>query len=535
MPDIVDNVEPIDIKNVLTKRIKNLERRNTSSIENLLNIFLENVQQFHLPGLPSLEELSNASQNVTLKVQRELEKNLMSGLPSSIQQISEMSKNMTDDIQNNVKQLENGFVQLSKNLTNEFETSIKNFHLPNFKELTQLSQNVSKDLQSNLNELSMFSTNASSNIHNIARNVSFDVETRLREVVELPQVITLAKISKNFTSTLGHFLMANADKLSQYSKNVTESIILPTFENWSIMSQNFTSELGENIKNIELPDVNEVVKSVQNFTAIFNSSPKLSDNVIKRNITNIEDLQNSNQDIKTPMQVMRETINSIMNPITSIKALVETFKIQTQNPTERVEESTASDNTIDISSNLVNNESFELPSPTATIVSLLKTTKTLIRNIAKNQDKFAIAFKAIPTLMPYILEANTPSLNTFLKEGTQFSIKDLSSIHSALINFHNFVSDTQNSMDKNKAPSFHKLADLIKARNLGLLQTILQLMLRADGRGGEGKAGIVELNRKDILKIEKNLISPKEFYQTLFESKNYTESSHDRQFEYNMV
>merc|ERR1711963_464424 len=184
---------------------------------------------------------------------------------------------MTDDIQNNVKQLENGFVQLSKNLTNEFETSIKNFHLPNFKELTQLSQNVSKDLQSNLNELSMFSTNASSNIHNIARNVSFDVETRLREVVELPQVITLAKISKNFTSTLGHFLMANADKLSQYSKNVTESIILPTFENWSIMSQNFTSELGENIKKIELPDVNEVVKSVQNFTAIFNSSPKLSD------------------------------------------------------------------------------------------------------------------------------------------------------------------------------------------------------------------------------------------------------------------
>ena len=86
---------------------------------------------------------------------------------------------------------------------------------------------------------------------------------------------------------------------------------------------------------------------------------------------------------------------------------------------------------------------------------------------SKNQDKFAIAFKAIPTLMPYILEANTPSLNTFLKEGSQFSIKDLSSIHSALINFHNFVSDTQDSMDKNKAPSFHNLADLIKTRNLG--------------------------------------------------------------------
>merc|ERR1711963_944413 len=183
---------------------------------------------------------------------------------------------MTDDIQNNVKQFENGFVQLSRNPTNEFETSFKNFHLPNFKELSQLSQNVSKDLRSNLNELSIFSTNASSNLQNIARNVSFDVETRLREVVELPQVITLAKISKNFTSTISDFLLANADKLSKYSKNVTENIILPTLENWSLMSQNFTSELGENIKNMELPDVNDVVKSVQNFTAIFNTSPKLS-------------------------------------------------------------------------------------------------------------------------------------------------------------------------------------------------------------------------------------------------------------------
>ena len=170
-----------------------------------------------------------------------------------------------------------------------------------------------------------------------------------------------------------------------------------------------------------------------------------------------------------------------------------------------------------------------------TIVSLLKTMKDLIRNIAKNQDKIAIAFKALPTLMPYILEANTPSLDIFLKEGTQFSLKDLSSIHSALINFHNFVSDTQSSMNKNKAPSFHNLADLIKQRNLGLLQIILQLMLRADGRDEEGKDGIVTLTKKDISKVEKNMISPKEFYQVLFEPKNNTNHFDDRQFEYSLV
>merc|ERR1711902_273988 len=134
-------------------------------------------------------------------------------------------------------------------------------------------------------------------------------------------------------------------------------------------------------------------------------------------------------------------------------------------------------------------------------------------------------------LMPYILEANTPSLNTFLKEGTQFSIKDLSSIHSALINFHNFVSDTQDSMDKRKAPSFHKLAELIKQSNLGLLQNILQLMLRADGRGEDKKGGNVVLNKKDILNIEKNLISPKEFYQVLFEPTSNSTIFQNRKFE----
>ena len=161
----------------------------------------------------------------------------------------------------------------------------------------------------------------------------------------------------------------------------------------------------------------------------------------------------------------------------------------------------------------------------------MKTLKTLIGNVAKNQDKIAIAVKAIPTLLPYILDANTPSLDTFLKEGTAFSLSDLSTIHSALINFHNFVSDTRESMDKNKAPSFHNLALLIKQRNLGLLNIVLQLMVRADRE----KDGVVMINKEDISKVEKNIVSPKEFYQVLFESKKVKERYYDRQFQRGFV
>ena len=380
----------------------------------------------------------------------------------------------------------------------------------------------------------MFSKNASSSLHYIARNVSVDVENRLREVAEMPQVVTLAKMSQNFTTSLGNFLSANADRLSKYSRNVTESVIFPTIENLSIRSQNFTSDLEENIKNIRLPDINDIVKKFKNLTSIFEVSPNFSDNMINK-INNSEDQHNLILHNKTPIKVMHDTIESIMHPMKSIKRLVDRFKHQSATSAEELEEITASDNIIDVSSATNNKDSFRFPSPTKTIVTLLNTMKTLIRNIAENQDKIAMAFKALPTLMPYILEANTPSLEMFLKEGSQFSIKDLSSIHSALINFHNFVSDTQDSMDKRKAPSFHKLAELIKKRNLGLLQNILQLMLRADGRGEDKKGGNVVLNKKDILNIEKNLISPKEFYQVLFEPKSNSTIFQDRKFEHVLV
>ena len=51
-------------------------------------------------------------------------------------------------------------------------------------------------------------------------------------------------------------------------------------------------------------------------------------------------------------------------------------------------------------------------------------------------------------------------------------------------------------------------------------------MIRAD----KTKDSIVALSKKDISRIEKNMISPKEFYQVLFESKK-VKVEYDRQFQ----
>ena len=488
----------------------------------MLQSFLKNFQQLHLPRLPSIEELSDVSRNVTLEVQRELEENF-ERLPS-FEKISEISKNMTEDIQSNVKQLENGFSEFSKNFTNEFQTNLQNFQLPNLKDLSQFSRNVSKDFQSNLKGFSMFSKNASASLQNIAKNVSFGIETRLRNVAGLPQVVTLSEISKNFTADIGDFFFSEADKLSKYSKNVTKNVILPTLENLSILSKNFTDELEVNIKRIHLPDIIEIVDSVRNFTHLFEVSQN------KSSITDGTPPQKIQQEKISPIQMMQDVVQGIISPLANIKKLLEDFKIKSPDPREEFDES-ENDNLINVQTNYLEKEKPKLPSITSTIVSSLKTLKTLIGNVAKSQDKIAIAVKAIPTLMPYILDANTPSLDTFLKEGTPFSLKDLSTIHSALVNFHNFVSDTRDSLDKNKAPSFHNLALVIKQRNLGLLNIILQLMVRAD----RAKDGIVMLKQEDILNVEKNMISPKEFYQVLFESKNVKEPNYDRHFQRTFV
>ena len=527
LPQIVNNLERIGLENALSDTSNHLKQRNQSSVEILLRSFVKNLEHFHLPGFPSIRELSDVSRNVTMKVQRGLEDNF-DRLPS-LEQISELSKNMTKDIHTNVKQIENGFSDFSKNITSEFQANLRNFNVPNLKDLSQFSQNVTKDLQSNLNQFSMFSKNASESLQDMAKNVSIGFEERLKHVSEMKEVKTLSEISKNITSNLGDFIFSEADKLTRYSKNVTENIILPTIEGISKLSKNFTDELGTNLNNIQLPDFTEMVRTVTNLTHLFELGKNKSQNQpivsVSSNEVVVDNIKEEKIDLS---KVMQDIVQNIISPLKNLKQLLEGFRLKS---VESNFGNSIGENLIDINTNGVYSDKTEYLSPTETIVSALDTLKAVIGNIEKNQDKVALAFKVIPTLMPYILEANTPSLDIFLKEGAKFSLKDLSDIHSALINFHSFVSDTQNSLDKNKAPSFYNLTLLIKQRNLGLLNILLQLMVRADKQ----KDDIVIIVKEDILKIEKNIITPKEFYEVLFSSKKVKKRYYDRQFQRALV
>ena len=499
---------------------------NRSSVELLLQSFVRNVKHFHLPGLPSIGEISDISRNVTNTVHQGLAENF-DRLPL-FKQLSEISRNVTEDIHSNVKQFENGVSEFSKNITNEFQTNFGNFHMPNFQDLSQISQNVTVELQSNLK--SMFSKNASGSIHTslqgMARNVSVDITKRLRDVAEIPQILALSQMSKNITSNLGDFIFSEADKFSKYSKNVTDSFIFPTIEGLSRLSKNITDELEVNIKSMKLPDIKEMVQSVRNLTQFLEPPADLSIHQQISSGANTTATEKFEQEKLNPIKIIQDVFHNIISPLANVKKQLQDFNITSTDHNETLEDN-GNQNAIDVSVNEVESEKPKLPSVTSIIVSSLKTLKTMVRNIVENQDKIGIAFKAIPTLMPYILEANTPSLHTFLKEGTQFSVKELYTIHSSLIDFHKFVNDTKNSMDKNKAPLIHNLALLIKQRNLGLLNVILQLMIRAD----KTKDSIIKISKEDIATVEKNIISPKEFYQVLFEPKNVKEPNYDRQLQ----
>jgi len=90
LPQIVNNLEKVGLNSVLSDRTNYHEKRNKSSVEEVLQSLLKNFQHFHLPGLPSIRELSDASRNVTMTVQREIEEKF-DHFPS-LKQISEMSK-----------------------------------------------------------------------------------------------------------------------------------------------------------------------------------------------------------------------------------------------------------------------------------------------------------------------------------------------------------------------------------------------------------------------------------------------------------
>lgn len=72
-----------------------------------------------------------------------------------------------------------------------------------------------------------------------------------------------------------------------------------------------------------------------------------------------------------------------------------------------------------------------------------------------------LAMAIIPKLMPYVLEANTPKLKTFVKVGTRFTLNELFQIHKSLTDLHRFVSKIRDTFVREKSPTLIKMADMI--------------------------------------------------------------------------
>ena len=132
-------------------------------------------------------------------------------------------------------------------------------------------------------------------------------------------------------------------------------------------------------------------------------------------------------------------------------------------------------------------------------------------------------FKALPNMIPYILEAQTPKLELIIRPGTEFQIQELSTLHTNLKELHEFLQMLKESVDPAVAPSVLRLVDFVQKKNFDLMKVILALMMRADkqtvlsiDRIDKERPKAVVLDTEDIRQIDSALASPKDLYLVLF-------------------
>ena len=124
-----------------------------------------------------------------------------------------------------------------------------------------------------------------------------------------------------------------------------------------------------------------------------------------------------------------------------------------------------------------------------------------------------LAMAVIPKLVPYVLEANTPKLKTFLKVGTRFTLNELYQIHNSLTDLHRFVAKTRDNFVREKSPTLTTMSDMIIDKNIKLMRTILVLMVKADRSDKSDKSFL--LSQEDIEQLQEYLVSPSDIYSIL--------------------
>ena len=119
-----------------------------------------------------------------------------------------------------------------------------------------------------------------------------------------------------------------------------------------------------------------------------------------------------------------------------------------------------------------------------------------------------MALKALPILIPYVIDHHTPKLHQILKPGTKFTVEELFKIHQSLKEFHQIVKDFQDDKDVKQSQNLLDLTNFVLSKNTKLMGHVFVLMVRAK-RNSEK---MIELSKSDLDTLEEYLISPKEMY-----------------------
>lgn len=124
-----------------------------------------------------------------------------------------------------------------------------------------------------------------------------------------------------------------------------------------------------------------------------------------------------------------------------------------------------------------------------------------------------LALKATPILIPHIIEHHTPKLKDFLKPGTEFTTKELFTIHQSLKDWHLFLQNMKDDTNEETLPTVHRLIQMVLTKNTQLMSYIFALMIRAQ------KDKKLALTAEDLEQIEMFLVSPKELYLGLVDEE----------------
>ena len=281
--------------------------------------------------------------------------------------------------------------------------------------------------------------------------------------------------------------------------NVSTNLNL-TNQHFVNMTKKVQTDLGKLnlLQNVTLPEMQDVIGHFDIF------------NVTKLDIFNVTNFDLVNATRKTVADIEQQ-FNE--NPLVAhLKTLSKnSTKSNDKNSIESQEE--IDENSTDSPPNFLMERIKELQSFQTGIGSSLKNLLSPIDYLKNSPVKvkdLRMAMRLIPTLMPYVLEANTPKLKSFLKVGTRFTLNELFQVHSSLRDLHNFVAKMRDGFVTEKAPTLIKMSDLIIEKNVHLMRTVLVLMVRAD-RSDKN----VLLTQEDIDQLQEYLVSPSDIYSIL--------------------